>query len=253
MSMELGRLTFAYSTLTPGTGDCLLPQPLPITRTCREAPGVVTIELTPPAAFSFAAGQFNMLYAFLDEVVISLSVDSGNVNRIVHTVRAVSSVSAALTRLRSGTTIGSAAPMARLGGYRERRRRYRHCRGRSERQVKGERLGRFDRAADQHSLRPARCGIGAIRPISPVIKPWPFAPALKRRHASAGTFSSQSSTGLKPSRCARNAGRRGAQRTVVIFDDLISTGGTLQRAARRCHAGGATRIFAAATHGLFHG
>jgi ribose-phosphate pyrophosphokinase len=42
-------------------------------------------------------------------------------------------------------------------------------------------------------------------------------------------------------------------RAVVIFDDLISTGGTLQRAARRCREAGATRIFAAATHGLFMG
>jgi ribose-phosphate pyrophosphokinase len=42
-------------------------------------------------------------------------------------------------------------------------------------------------------------------------------------------------------------------RTVIIFDDLISTGGTLQRAARRCRQAGATSIFAAATHGLFIG
>jgi ribose-phosphate pyrophosphokinase len=42
-------------------------------------------------------------------------------------------------------------------------------------------------------------------------------------------------------------------RAVIIFDDLISTGGTLQRAARRCRDAGATRIFAAATHGLFMG
>ena len=42
-------------------------------------------------------------------------------------------------------------------------------------------------------------------------------------------------------------------RAVVIFDDLISTGGTLLRAARRCREAGATRIFAAATHGLFMG
>ena len=40
---------------------------------------------------------------------------------------------------------------------------------------------------------------------------------------------------------------------VIIFDDLISTGTTLQRAARRCREAGATRIFAAATHGLFMG
>jgi ribose-phosphate pyrophosphokinase len=42
-------------------------------------------------------------------------------------------------------------------------------------------------------------------------------------------------------------------RAVVIFDDLISTGGTLQRAARRCREAGAKQIFAAATHGLFMG
>jgi ribose-phosphate pyrophosphokinase len=42
-------------------------------------------------------------------------------------------------------------------------------------------------------------------------------------------------------------------RAVIIFDDLISTGGTLLRAARRCREAGATRIFAAATHGLFTG
>jgi ribose-phosphate pyrophosphokinase len=43
------------------------------------------------------------------------------------------------------------------------------------------------------------------------------------------------------------------ERAVIIFDDLVSTGGTLLRAARRCHDAGARRIFAAATHGLFMG
>jgi len=42
-------------------------------------------------------------------------------------------------------------------------------------------------------------------------------------------------------------------RAVIIFDDLISTGTTLQRAASRCREAGVTRIFAAATHGLFMG
>jgi ribose-phosphate pyrophosphokinase len=42
-------------------------------------------------------------------------------------------------------------------------------------------------------------------------------------------------------------------RTAIIFDDLISTGGTLQRAARKCREAGVARIFAAATHGLFMG
>jgi len=42
-------------------------------------------------------------------------------------------------------------------------------------------------------------------------------------------------------------------RTAIVFDDLVSTGGTLVRAARACRAHGATRVFAAATHGLFMG
>ncbi len=42
---------------------------------------------------------------------------------------------------------------------------------------------------------------------------------------------------------------RGA--TALLIDDLISTGGTLQRAARGCLDAGAGRVFAFAAHGLF--
>jgi len=42
---------------------------------------------------------------------------------------------------------------------------------------------------------------------------------------------------------------RGA--TVLIVDDLISTGGTMRRAAEACLAQGAARVFAVAAHGLF--
>jgi ribose-phosphate pyrophosphokinase len=42
-------------------------------------------------------------------------------------------------------------------------------------------------------------------------------------------------------------------RTVILFDDLISTGTTLCRAAAKCREAGAARVFAAATHGLFIG
>ena len=37
----------------------------------------------------------------------------------------------------------------------------------------------------------------------------------------------------------------------IIIDDLISTGTTLARTARACMERGATRVMAAATHGLF--
>lgn len=39
--------------------------------------------------------------------------------------------------------------------------------------------------------------------------------------------------------------------TAIILDDLISTGGTIQRAAAACVQGGARQVHAAATHGLF--
>ena len=42
-------------------------------------------------------------------------------------------------------------------------------------------------------------------------------------------------------------------KTAVIIDDLISTGGTLVRAAKACRANGAARVIAAAAHGLFIG
>ena len=42
-------------------------------------------------------------------------------------------------------------------------------------------------------------------------------------------------------------------RAAILFDDLISTGTTLRRAAAKCREAGARRVFAAATHGLFIG
>jgi ribose-phosphate pyrophosphokinase len=39
--------------------------------------------------------------------------------------------------------------------------------------------------------------------------------------------------------------------TVLIIDDLVSTGGTLLRAAKAARKAGAARVIALATHGLF--
>jgi ribose-phosphate pyrophosphokinase len=41
-------------------------------------------------------------------------------------------------------------------------------------------------------------------------------------------------------------------RHVLLFDDLISSGQTLLRAARVCHQQGATAVWALAAHGLFN-
>lgn len=40
---------------------------------------------------------------------------------------------------------------------------------------------------------------------------------------------------------------------VIVIDDLISTGGTMRRAAEACRAQGAVEVIAAAAHGLFTG
>lgn len=42
-----------------------------------------------------------------------------------------------------------------------------------------------------------------------------------------------------------------AGKTAIIFDDLISTGTTIVRAAMACRAAGAVRVIAAAAHGMF--
>jgi ribose-phosphate pyrophosphokinase len=40
-------------------------------------------------------------------------------------------------------------------------------------------------------------------------------------------------------------------KTAIIVDDLISAGNTIARAAKACRAGGATRVLAVASHGVF--
>ena len=42
-------------------------------------------------------------------------------------------------------------------------------------------------------------------------------------------------------------------KTAVIVDDMIDTGGTLAAAAKTVKEEGATRVYAAATHGVFSG
>jgi ribose-phosphate pyrophosphokinase len=44
-----------------------------------------------------------------------------------------------------------------------------------------------------------------------------------------------------------------AGRTAIVLDDMISTGGTMARAAAACRARGASEVIAVATHGLFVG
>lgn len=67
----------------------------------RESADTVTLELEPPGPFTFASGQFNMLYAHgIGEVPISISSDPGKQTRILHTIRDVGAVTHALCGMR---------------------------------------------------------------------------------------------------------------------------------------------------------
>ena len=61
---------------------------------------------------AFAAGQFNMLYVFgVGEIPISISGDPSHPFRLIHTTRAVGTVTRALDHLRVGDQLGVRGPL----------------------------------------------------------------------------------------------------------------------------------------------
>jgi NAD(P)H-flavin reductase len=100
--------------------DPMLPRPWRIGRPQRETYDTFTIELEPvrdDGGFSFAPGQFMMLYVFgVGEVPISLSGDPAwcgdgvTSPRLVHTIRTVGTVTKALRALRRGDMLGVRGP-----------------------------------------------------------------------------------------------------------------------------------------------
>jgi NAD(P)H-flavin reductase len=81
----------------------------------RETRDTFTLTLEPPTGGSracpFQPGQFHMLYAFgIGEVPISMSGDPGDQGVLVHTIRAVGSVTNALCKLRPGDAVGMRGP-----------------------------------------------------------------------------------------------------------------------------------------------
>ena len=78
----------------------MIPLPFRVERVRRELADTFTLELEPSdrqARFGFQAGQFNMLYQFgVGEVPISISGSPDEPARLVHTIRAVGSVTEAM-------------------------------------------------------------------------------------------------------------------------------------------------------------
>jgi NAD(P)H-flavin reductase len=92
--------------------DPMVPHTARVTGVRQELSDVWTLDIDPGAeGFAFAPGQFNMLYAFgIGEAAISISGDPARPERLIHTIRAVGKVSAALTRLAAGDPIGLRGP-----------------------------------------------------------------------------------------------------------------------------------------------
>jgi NAD(P)H-flavin reductase len=98
----------------PNTTDIMAPLPYRVRRTFQETADTFTMELEPAnghASMTFAAGQFNMLYAFgVGEVPISISGDPTRPQPLVHTTRTVGTVTQALKKLKKGDLVGVRGP-----------------------------------------------------------------------------------------------------------------------------------------------
>ncbi len=94
--------------------DPMLPEIFEVKRLQRETADTFTLELTRPggaAEFSFAPGQFNMLYAFgRGEAPISISGAPARPDTLVHTVRNVGNVTRAICKSRPGAQLGVRGP-----------------------------------------------------------------------------------------------------------------------------------------------
>lgn len=95
--------------------DPMTPRPFRVQRVRKETYDTFTLELDPPHAaadgFSFAPGQFNMVYVpGAGEVPISISGDPGRPQTLVHTVRSVGTVTQRICALGRGTVLGVRGP-----------------------------------------------------------------------------------------------------------------------------------------------
>jgi len=94
--------------------DPMLPSQYRIQGVRQETDDTFTLELLPVGSgngFSFAPGQFNMLYVFgVGEVPISISSDPDDAPAIEHTTRVVGTVTKAMRLLKRGDMLGIRGP-----------------------------------------------------------------------------------------------------------------------------------------------
>lgn len=94
--------------------DPMIPTPFVIQRVQHETHDTFTLELTASHGdreFRFAPGQFNMLYVFgVGEIPISISGDPSKPEMLVHTTRAVGTVTNIMRQSKRGDVIGIRGP-----------------------------------------------------------------------------------------------------------------------------------------------
>jgi NAD(P)H-flavin reductase len=90
------------------------PSPHRVARRHKESDDTFTLELEPVnggGLASFDAGQFNMIYVFgIGEIPISISSDPARPGALMHTTRAVGTVTRAMDTLREGDMLGVRGP-----------------------------------------------------------------------------------------------------------------------------------------------
>ncbi|NIR48218.1 Ni/Fe hydrogenase subunit gamma [candidate division KSB1 bacterium] len=94
--------------------DPMLPTTFGVSKVQKETYDTFTLELQPKNGkrkFAFSPGQFNMLYVFgVGEIPISISGDPNESQTLVHTTRAVGTVTNAMRELREGAMLGVRGP-----------------------------------------------------------------------------------------------------------------------------------------------
>lgn len=97
--------------------DPMLPAAYKVAQITHNLPNTATLDLVPVSANQppvCLPGQFNMLYAFgQGEVAISISGDTEQTDFVRHTIRAVGSVTRALTNMKCGDQVGLRGPFGR--------------------------------------------------------------------------------------------------------------------------------------------
>jgi NAD(P)H-flavin reductase len=100
--------------MTADIANPMLSHPYQIRQVRKETPDTFTLELAPVDGMKrlpFAAGQFNMLYVFgVGEIPISISGDPSRPEPLVHTTRAVGTVTKVMRNLKRDEVLGVRGP-----------------------------------------------------------------------------------------------------------------------------------------------